>query len=357
MPRADVQFWMSTLLLSYGICMTVGALLTGWLSSYSKTRKSPLTVGLIMGFGATILLMLGIAPWMLIVGRCMQGLCAGIIYASGLSLISETVPPAVVGSWMGFGLSGMNLGMLAAPFLAGAVYARAGYYPVFWMGLATIFVNLIFVLAMVEMRQGLSELLEEQNTTQAAQPTEESFFIQRDAICPRDEVDSLSGSTLGLSDASTTSDEIDEEAPLLSRIQSYKKPNPPLFHTTTLLLRSPQISTSVFGAFLNVTLLTSFDAILPLFVHRTFHWNAAAAGAIFLTLTVPSMTGPAIGALADRYGPRRIALIGFALMTPAFALLGLVGKAALADIIGLCTLLVFIGTHGSVDLERLPLLI
>jgi len=84
--------------------------------------------------------------------------------------------------------------------------------------------------------------------------------------------------------------------------------------------------------------MTSFDTILPLFVHRTFHWDAAAAaGAISLPPTLPSSFGPAIGGLSDRFGPRKVALIGFAL-----ALLGVVRKSKLYQMqsVMLCGLLV-----------------
>ena len=51
---------------------------------------------------------------------------------------------------MGFVLSGMNGGALVAPFLAGVIYDRAGYYAVWALALSVIAFDLILRLAMVE---------------------------------------------------------------------------------------------------------------------------------------------------------------------------------------------------------------
>ena len=46
--------------------------------------------------------------------------------------------------------------------------------------------------------------------------------------------------------------------------------------------------------------MTSFDAVLPLYVKATFGWSSTGAGLIFLAVVLPSLLGPLIGWAADR---------------------------------------------------------
>ena len=54
---------------------------------------------------------------------------------------------------LGFVFSGMNFGLLIAPFLAGAVYERAGYYPVFAVVLGVIAPNVLLLISMIEKKR------------------------------------------------------------------------------------------------------------------------------------------------------------------------------------------------------------
>ena len=106
------------------------------------------------------------------------------------------------------------------------------------------------------------------------------------------------------------------------------------------LLTSPRIA-AVYGVPINAILITSFDATLPIFVSRTFNWNAERAGAILLALTVVPLVAFIPGAFAGRYGPSNVALIGFALSTVCILLIGLIHTAEVAQIIMLDILLFF----------------
>jgi MFS family permease len=102
------------------------------------------------------------------------------------------------------------------------------------------------------------------------------------------------------------------------------------------------------------SLMTSFDAILPLFVHTTFSWNALGAGLIFLPIVIASFLGPLIGGLADKYGPRWLATSGFLLTTPFLILLRLVDHNSIGQKVLLCALLVLIGL--GLNLALVPLM-
>ncbi|KAL8634546.1 MAG: hypothetical protein Q9228_007859, partial [Teloschistes exilis] len=104
------------------------------------------------------------------------------------------------------------------------------------------------------------------------------------------------------------------------------------------------ILAALYGTFADSILTTSFDAILPRFVQRTFHWTPTGSGLIFLAITLPSLLNPFFGALSDRYGRRIVALGGYGLAAPSLALLGMVHSAELSDKIGLVVLLFCIGS-------------
>jgi MFS family permease len=96
-----------------------------------------------------------------------------------------------------------------------------------------------------------------------------------------------------------------------------------------------------------------FDAVLPLFVHRTFHWNSDGAGLMFLAITIPTFLSPLVGWLADKHGPRWYVVAGYALATIPLVLLRLITENTLHDKILLCALLAL--SSGFANCSEIPL--
>lgn len=263
---------------------------------------------------------------------------------------------------MGFVLSGMNLGTLIGPFLAGIIYSRLGYYAVFAVVLGVIAFDFCLRLLMIEKKTAAKWMLGGENFRQPSNET--------GAVVP---VSSYTATTTysGSDGSSKTrsgreqeqaednqtliSEPPDETSILLPR----KVPPPPPkkksswfsrnFPTMTLLLSSPRLRAAIYGCFTSATVTATFDAILPMFVKRTFHWNSAGAGLIFLAITVPSLLGTAIGGISDRYGTRRVSLVGFALTTPSLALLGVVRDDMLVNKVLLPVILVSVGKYETIS--------
>ena len=227
---------------------------------------------------------------------------------------------------MGFVLSGMNGGALIAPFLAGIIYDRAGYYAVFGVCLGVVGFDFVLRISMIEKsvaRRWLNESPADEGTRTPVRPGLE----ERESLLPKDSV-SRSRSSTHVPNKSHPEARYPDTDALLQLPGHFQEPRPSWFVRTfpamATLLRSRRILAAVYGCFTHTMLISSFDAVLALFVKRTFQWSSTGAGLVFLAITVPSTLGAAIGALSDRYGTRAVALFGFALTIPSLALLGVV---------------------------------
>lgn len=261
---------------------------------------------------------------------------------------------------MGFVLSGMNLGALIAPFLAGAIYDNLGYYAVWIVCLGVVAFDFVLWVMMVEKktaRRWIASSDANSSKAEGARDQANSIYPQEASPNPCGRLDE-SRSTPGQLPVSVEDQpaEADETSSLLqhpskSRESWFLKNFPAM----TILLRSPRIRAAVYGCFTHTTLISAFDAVLPLFVKHTFRYNSTGAGLIFLAITIPSTLGTIIGALSDRYGTRATSLLGFSLATPCLALMGLATDASIGHQITLVSLLVVIGAYHNIPVNFLYL--
>ena len=330
--------------------MVLGAPIAGWITQHSPLRQVPLVIGLMAALAATLLFMLATATYILVIARCLQGVSAGVVYTTVLALLVESVERDEIGSWIGFALSGVNLGVLVAPVLAGILYEKAGYYAVFAVCLAIIAIDLIAALLLIDKKRARKW---SPSSQQASGSSKHGSSNSTRPVIEESDGSQYSGRPIATNPdgddrndrlAAYPSSQVDEVSPLLKNSSGKDKISPKKwFPTTRALLASPQILAALYSTFVHSTLHTSFDAVLPRFVQSTFHWNSSGAGLIFLTLTVPALMTPLFGLLSDRYGRRIVALGGFALTIPSLALLGLVQNADLSKKILLCVFLVLVG--------------
>ena len=345
-----VQSWITILFVVFGVSMVLGAPVAGWITQHSSLRQVPLVIGLMAALAATLLFMLSKATYFLVIARCLQGISAGVVYTTVLALLVETVERDEVGSWVGFALSGVNLGVLLAPVLAGVLYEKAGYYAVFGICLAIIVIDLLGALLLIDKTRARKWVQDSHQTGDGSKHN--SSESTRPMIDERDgpqhsgyhTTDNTDGDTRNGTITARHGQQADEGSPLLQNGSTKaEKPEKKWFATTRALLASPQIIAALYSTFVHSTLHTSFDAVLPRFVQRTFHWTPSGAGLMFLTLTVPSLMAPLFGFLGDRLGRRIVALSGFAVTVPSLALLGLVKNAELSMKVLLCVFLVLVG--------------
>lgn len=256
---------------------------------------------------------------------------------------------------MGFVFSGMTGGFLVSPFLAGIVYAKAGYFPVFILVFATLAFDLFLRVIIIEKKKvarsfpngGQSER-HKATLNESSPPLRNSSSIDDSHHEPTSLEDPDSHHR---SNGDVTVNGSNPNTPPKAKISltSGSRYNPLTWFRNTFprmatLLRSPRLSAAVYGCFTYGTVICSFDAILPLFVNRTFGWDSQGVGFIFLALTIPALAGAAFGAVSDRYGPKRVALSGFVIASTSLVLLALIRDDSLAAKVGLAILLFTLGS-------------
>lgn len=277
-------------------------------------------LGLLMLGTATILLSLGTNVWILVISRLLQGFSAAVIYTGGLALLVDTVGLRDIGKWMGFILSFANAGYLISPTLGGLIYGGVGANAVFLLMGVIVVLDVVLRLGMVEPAElrGCHEAEDEERLSPVM-----DIYLENDLL--------LSSNTAS-------------QPPSIKDDKAYAAGS----RTPTLLvlLAEPRILATIYGVMLAQALMTSVDAVLSIFVQRTFGWNSTRAGLMLLTLSLPTLAAPLAGMLSDKYGPRWVAATGFVSASFFLALLPLVSYASVGQIVLLCVLLTALGMLG-----------
>jgi MFS family permease len=274
----------------------------------------------------------------LLISRIIQGLSSSIVYTIGLAVLVDTVGREEIGQWMGTALSSSSVGLIISPMLGGFVYFHAGYTAVLSMAVGLICVDIILRMLMIERKSARKYNQKRSNvqygTFEAAQSeTHDSENVETSDPSSPTQMES-STSTLSALRATPRDSEF-RLPPLLTLLGSYR------------------VLAAIYGVFVNVSVLASFDSVLPIFVKRTFNWTSLESGLIFLTVAVPALAGPLVGQLSDRFGPRPIAVFGCAGTAPFLVLLQLVSHDSEEQVVLLCGLLTLIGMFcNSRDLYK-----
>lgn len=308
----------------------------GWLAERQSWRKPTFLFGLALLFAATVMFALSSHPYLLAVARSLQGASAGIVFTAGLSLLVAGIDRDELGRWIGLVFTGLTAGLTFAPMLGGIIYARAGYFALSAVALMAITVPFVLGLLCVDSKRGQQskkiETAQHSYGTLSGQPRGQasSDILPDNRIrgCEDEE-----GFLINKPSRKTLTEPADQKPSFFMRY----------FPSAIILLRSPRVLAAIYGTMLQVSLITSFDSILPLFVQRTFSWESSASGAIFIALTLPSVFGGLAGTLSDRFGARVVALIGFILSSTMISLMCLVNHNSIHQVVLLCSLLVLTG--------------
>ena len=275
-----------------------------------------------------------------------------MVFTVGLALIVDTVDRSEVGQFIGYFSSSSSAALLVSPTLGGITYSQVGFYGVFAIVFALILVDFLLRFVLIEKKNA------EKWEWQAGRSLYGTFTNDQTrrpngnhAIHRGSESSSMTYTSEYTDSEDERSDSTSQEPQVLPETStestahvSQKQPISTVVNSSFyVLLKSPRLLAANYGIFLNCSLIACLDGVLPLFVQRTFGWNASGAGLIFLCLVIPSLTAPVVGILSDRYGPRWLAAGGLFLAVPSLVLLRLVTHKSVEQIVLLCVILTCIG--------------
>lgn len=255
---------------------------------------------------ATAMLHFGTTLWILILARAFQGLSAAMLYSAGLALLYDSVGNDNMGHAMGYVTMAITAGTVLGPSLGGILYEYGREPAVFGLAYAVIAIDVIL----------------------------RSLVIEKDTAKKYGLMANTPG--YGTIDANPS-----ESTPAPEPHTTQSKTRFP----SLLLLRTPRLLTALFGWLVVGTLLSAFDAVLPIFVSSTFAWFTAGGGIIFLPLFIPNLAGPLYGCLVDssKHAARLVAASGFTFSFPFFVLLRFAAHNSLTIQVLFCGLLFLIG--------------
>jgi MFS family permease len=304
----------------------------GHITDYFASRRTTILIAFLALLGSTIFLCIGSSIGILIVGRILQGISSALTWTAALTLVADTVEKHEIGAIMGVCSLGMNLALLLAPLIGGALFENKGYYSVFGFTFGLLVVDIAWRVAIIEG----NEAVRWTNT-----PIEE-YWVSRYAsdgtpsIHPSPERTQFPD--LGALEYHFENQMLDESPlpPHLSLLQQLSQ------KISVLLDR--RLQTSLGATLAQITLLASFDAVLPHFVHESFSWGPERAGLIFIPIVAPSFLSIYLGQLTDKYGPKYLVCTGFTVAIPALMALRLITSDEAGHIALLCVLLAVIST-------------
>ena len=220
------------------------------------------------------------------------------------------------------------------------MYDHSGYYSIFILLFSLIALDILMRLVMVEKRSAARWIRDEAltNTDPPAQYGTVEPVSTKKASQPENIPSPETDETLDIADTDPTTpllkiQEIDNKG------ADYSPSYPPLL----ILLSSPRVWANLYGAFVSVTLLASFDSALPLFAERTFGWGSSGGGLLLFTITLPLLGSPLAGKLADKYPSCWLSAASFVIAGVFSVLLQMIKHNNIGQVGLLCSLLSLIG--------------
>ncbi|THV50114.1 hypothetical protein BGAL_0164g00050 [Botrytis galanthina] len=325
-PEEDLQFWNSMLLSVFGAAQLIGSPFVGWFADRSTSRRIPLLTGLVVNAIATAMFGMARNVYILATSRFLQGLAASVVWTVGFALLADTVGNDEIGHWVGYLLTSVNVGILVAPLVGGILYDWLGYLSVFVSMLILIIIDIALRLTMIEKKRARKWL-----QVPSDPPHVESYGT-------------IGHQTRIMNTQVRAEDSCNSPQPIVEP-QGLNKKDELISHPLPIitLLQSPRILAALYGKWVEATIVIGFDSALPIFVSEVFGWDAAGAGLVFLTITIPSISAPLVGMLSDRFGPRWVSIIGFVMGAVSTTLLQFVKENKISDIIIMCILLTIDG--------------
>jgi nitrate/nitrite transporter NarK len=231
-----------------------------------------------------------------------------------------------------------------SPSLGGILYDNLGYEALFIAVFALIALDVCLRLVMIEKKVAVRL---RQPLVPDGQAKYGTFQPNKIDITSQDQ---LCIGTCSDSEASSPT----ENSPPLTPTKAPPQASTTAAHPLVILIKSPRILTSMYGALVTVTVLVAFDAALPIFVEKQFGWSSTGGGLIFLAITLPIFAAPVAGRLSDKYPSSYLTALWFAISAGMTCLLLFVVNEGLSPFVQkilLCALLTLYGKSNILNVS------
>jgi MFS family permease len=320
-PFQHVQHWVSILLAVYGGSLLFFSVVAGYWADKMDTRRWPFMIGLLLLAGSTIMPCLATSIVVMLIARILQGASAAVVWTVAITVMTDRIGTKELGQAMGYVTLARSVAIVIGPLLGGVVYARAGYYAVYAMVFAFLFFDIVFRLVLIEAR--------------VARKWDPS-------IAPLDGEVEMRAIENSKPEANMTSTVVMDTASCSPHDQKRGRMSN-LLPSTITIFANPRVAIALWGCFWQASLLCGCDAVVPIFVKRTFGWNSFGAGLIFLAVVIPGFVSPVIGYLSDKHGPKWLSVFGYLACAPPLILLRLVDHDSTQQKVLFAALLALLG--------------
>lgn len=344
LSQEDVQRWNSVLLGGFGAALMVGSLIVGWIGDRVSTRQTPFLFGLIALGISTLAIALTRDIVILLIARILQGLSTAVVSTVGYAILFDLVGTEKIGQALGFVGMSQSFGLLVGPAVGGIIYEHGGYFRTFIPAFVLIaFEIALRFLIVVRRRDG-------------------------DELTPRDEEE---GSKAGLLDqghatkpcygSSQEPDSLPKPSEIITpKVQdkhlsqkSAKVHVPSTYNTIIILLEQPRMLVALFTLFTFNTILTAYDATIPVYIRSTFSLTSTHSSLLFLIMVTPFLLSPVAGHITDRIGPKILATTGLAVLVFPVFIIQFVTATTASPFLKLAILLATIGVAAAMALPAL----
>ncbi|PYI02767.1 MFS amine transporter [Aspergillus sclerotiicarbonarius CBS 121057] len=332
-PEDELQTWMSIMLAAFGGGIFFGSPIFGYFADRSTSRQLPFLIGLLALAGTTIVFWFAETVSSLVIARSLQGLSAAVVWTVGLALVVDTVGKDQVGAAMGYVSMALTVGTVFGPFIGGIMLSRLGYHSVFVLAIGLIVLDISLRLVMIERKSA-------------------SKWIESDEGGEAEGLLSGAAGEHGTGYAAITENDGagQTSAPVGEPLSSGRTTSMP---GIVRLMCSGELLVVLMATVVDAIIWSAFDTVLPLYVMKTFGWGSFEIGLCFLPLFAPSFLSPWVGDAVDRWGPLRVAFLGFLLDFPTLLLFQLVARNTIQDQVLLYVFLCFAGVASTLQMVSL----
>lgn len=276
----------------------------GWIGDRVNTRQTPFLLGLIALGLSTLAIAITRQLPILLAARIFQGLSSAVVASVGYAILFDVVGSEKIGQALGYISMGQSVGLMVGPAIGGPLYEYGGYFVTFIPA---------FVLIAVEIM--LRSLVVIPPTKRKGQPLTNEVENPNAALLSNEDAANPSYGTSPQVDQKDASPEGDSQNLTTTTL------HPSNSTKLTLFFTSPRILTALAVLFALNTVLTLYDAIIPVYVRATFAFTAANASALFLIMVSAFLLSPLAGHIVDRHGTAFPATIGMLLLcAPVFGM-------------------------------------